>query len=253
LREGGEPDHSPPRVIISGMTSPAIEIRDHLVGPCAQRIGDDEVVVDVGAVVRRLVLFERYTLRTVRMLDIPALVSAFGEGGLRALLADGCLRVHCDVLTMGSVGQGLPSGTFQFAVLRAHDQREYVSSCLQEVHTIAGLSDKQAQKLKRTIADALTDATGGGEQANRQLDHDLDTAAPVLRDGIALAARTELGADLDPATVRLEMSASTNSPSALAATSMRSSASTPTLQTTSCSEACSRSGVSTPALSSWSA
>jgi hypothetical protein len=201
----GEPDQSTPRVIISGVRPPAIEIRDHLVGPCAQLIGDDQVVVDVGAVVRRLVLFERYTLRTARMLDIPALVGAFGESGLRALLADGCLRIHCDGLTMGSVGQGLPPGTFQFAVLRAHDQRRYVGSCLQEVHTIAGLSDKQAKKLKRAIAEALTDATGGGEQANRQLDYDLDTAAPVLRDGIALAARTELGAELDPATVRLDV------------------------------------------------
>lgn len=185
--------------------SPNIEIRNHLVGPCAQLSDVDEVVVDVGAVVRRLVLFERYTLRTLRMRDIPALVRAFGEGGLRALLDDGCLRIHCDALTMGSDSQGLPRGTFRFGALRAHDQREYVTSCLQEVHTIGGLSDQQARKLKRALADSLTNTTPGGDQANRQLDHDLDTEAPVLGHGIALAARTELSLELDPATVRVEV------------------------------------------------
>jgi hypothetical protein len=187
------------------VTAPAVEIRNHLVGPCAEVTVDDEVIVDIGSLVRRLVLFDRYTLRTVRMRDLPALVRAFGEGGLRALLADGCLRIHCDALTMASVGAGLPPGTFQFAALRAHDQRQYVSSCLQEVHTIGGLSDKQARTLKRAIADALTKVTGGGEEANRQLDQDLDSAAPVLRDGIALAARTEVGSEIDPATIRLEV------------------------------------------------
>jgi hypothetical protein len=57
---------------------------------------DDEVMADVGALVRRLVLFERYTLLTHRMQEFATLVRAFGEGGLRDLLADGCLRVHCD-------------------------------------------------------------------------------------------------------------------------------------------------------------
>jgi hypothetical protein len=191
--------------MIADVTLPTVQIRDHLVGPCAQVTADDDVVVDVGAVVRRLVLFDRYTLRTARMRDVPALVHAFGEGGLRALLADGCLRIHCDALTMASVGSELPMGTFQFAALRAHDQHQYVSSCLQEVHTIDGLSDRQAKKLKRAIADALTNVTGGGETANRQLDHDLDSAAPVLLDGIVLAARTELSAQLDPSAIRLNV------------------------------------------------
>jgi hypothetical protein len=43
---------------------------------------------------------------------------------------------------MGSVEEGLPPGTFQFAAMRAHNQRDYVSSCLQEIHRIDGLSDK---------------------------------------------------------------------------------------------------------------
>jgi hypothetical protein len=186
------------------VNSSPIQIREHLVGPCAHLI-DEEVVVDVGAVVRRLVLFERYTLRTLRMRDIPALVRGFGEGGFRALLDDGCLRIHCDALTMSSDSRSLPGGTFRFSTIRAYDQREYVSACLREVHTISGLSEKRARKLKRCLADALTDVTGSGDEANRQLDHDLDTTASVLLDGIALAARVELGVQLAPTTVRLEI------------------------------------------------
>src|SRR3954454_2533448 len=63
------------------MTTAPIEPRDHLIGPCAQVTAEDQVVVDVGAVVRRLVLFERYTLHTVLMHDMAALVAAFSEGG----------------------------------------------------------------------------------------------------------------------------------------------------------------------------
>jgi hypothetical protein len=185
------------------VTSARIEVREHLVGPCARLVDDERVLVDVGSLVRRLVLFERYTLRTIRMLEMGELVRAFGDGGLRALLADGCLRIHCDLLTMGSTGDRLSPGHFQFSSLVAHDQRDYVSSCLQEVHRIPGLSDKQAKRLKRAIVGALTDAAGGGIEANRQLDRELDSNSPVLRDGIALAARAEFGLEFDAAKLRL--------------------------------------------------
>lgn len=189
--------------MMSCVSSGSIEVRNHLLGPCARRVDDERVVADVGSLVRRLVLFERYTLRTVRMLEMRELVRAFGEGGLRALLADGCLHIHCDALSMASTGTELPAGQFRFAAIRAHDQREYVSSCLQEIHQIPGLSDKQVKKLKRAIADVLSDAAGGGVEANRQLDRELDSNAPVLRDGVVLAARSEFGLDVGAAQLEL--------------------------------------------------
>ena len=57
-----------------------MELRDHLIGPCARRIAEEEVGVDVGALVRRLMFLERYTLRSISLLEVRALVRAFGEG-----------------------------------------------------------------------------------------------------------------------------------------------------------------------------
>lgn len=186
------------------MTTAPIEPRDHLIGPCALITPGDEVVVDVGTVVRRLVLFERYTLRTARMREIRVLTRAFGEAGLRALLADGCLRILCEGLTMGSMG-GVPLGSYRFTAFVPHDQRDYVSSCLQEIRAIDGLTERQIRVLKRTIADALAPAGNGGAEADRGLDADLDNNASVLRDGIALAARDEFGLDLNISQLKLEI------------------------------------------------
>jgi hypothetical protein len=184
-----------------------IEIRDHLIGPCATALSDDadaEVAVDVGALVRRLVLFERYTLQTMRMREFAALVRAFGEGGLRELLADGCLRVYCDPAGFASQG-GQEVGTVRAFGIQSADLQGYVSGCFREIHAIDGLSDKQVKKLKRAIADVLVDSSGALEPAGLQFDHDLRMSAPVLCDGLALAARDGHDLQLDPRAVRIEV------------------------------------------------
>lgn len=183
------------------------EIRDHLIGPIATLLSDDvdaEVAVDVGALVRRLVLFERYTLLTHRMREFATLVRAFGEGGLRDLLADGCLRVYCDPTGITSPG-GHGLGVVRLMIVQSADLQDYVSGCLREIHATDGLSSKQAIKLKRAIADTLVDAGGAAGPAGLQLDHDLTLSAPVLRDGFALAARKLHGLTLDPGALRIEV------------------------------------------------
>jgi hypothetical protein len=187
-----------------GAVPAPVEIRDHLIGPCATAISDAEVAVDIGALVRRLVLFERYTLQTMRMREFATLARAFGEGGLRDLLADGCLRVYCDPTAFVSQG-GQEFGTLKVLAVQPYDLHDYVSSCLREIHAIDGLSDKQVKKLKRAIANVLVNASGAAQPAGLQFDHDLQLSAPVVRDGIALAAREVHGVELDPSALRIEV------------------------------------------------
>ncbi len=179
-----------------------MELRDHLIGPCARRIAEDEVEVDIGALVRRLVLFERYTLRSISLLEVRALVRAFGEGGLRALLADGCLKLLVDILSMAQVGS---PGALSFSTLVPHERRQFVSSRLAVVHDVPGLSGRQVRALKRAIVAALVEAPDAPQLANRGLDEDLDRRSPLIANGVALALEQQHGVTLDPAAIRIEV------------------------------------------------
>jgi hypothetical protein len=191
--------------IILGM-----ELRDHLIGPCAIVDEEDRIEVDIGALVRRLILFERYTLRTIRLREVPALVRAFGEGGLRALLADGCLDIFCEALTMAQSSPlldpgSIPPGAMQFSSIRSSDQRQYLSTCLREVNGISALSQRQVKDLKLALVDSVVRIDGAGDLATAQMDKDLSEGAPVLADGVALALRDLTGTTVDPTEIRLDV------------------------------------------------
>jgi hypothetical protein len=52
-----------------------VELRDQLLAPAAIQDEEGEVVgCDIGALVRRLVLFETYILDTYAMCELPALI-----------------------------------------------------------------------------------------------------------------------------------------------------------------------------------
>ncbi len=73
-----------------------MELRERHIGPIATRSGEgvSEVRVDVGALVRRLLLFEHCTLESDGLVEIPRLVKAFGFRGLMELLESGGLVDH---------------------------------------------------------------------------------------------------------------------------------------------------------------
>src|SRR4051812_32964926 len=84
-----------------------LEPRDRLLAPAAVVNADDEVVgATLGAIVRRLLLFEEVILDTYAMRELPFLIDALGVDGLLALLESGALSIRADALTFGEVGRG---------------------------------------------------------------------------------------------------------------------------------------------------
>jgi hypothetical protein len=63
------------------------------------------VLMDVGALVRRLVLFEQWTIESITLKEVPALIAVFGANGLLKLIDSGAVRVVCDAMTAGQIGQ----------------------------------------------------------------------------------------------------------------------------------------------------
>src|SRR5512132_2004857 len=104
------------------------DVAERLVAPCAERIidatlGKGEVTVDIGALVHRVILFDRYTIQSVRLMEIPHLLPVFSFNGTMALLQSGVVDLECDstliALTPPSRprdGRDLPSYYFAGAI-----------------------------------------------------------------------------------------------------------------------------------------
>ena len=193
-------------------------IARRLIAPCCTYDPQKQEVVDVdvGAIIRDLILFDTLILQSIRLKEFPYLIGAFGTEGVTALLKSGRLRVHCQCVTIGQTGQTgilesrakkgvLPLGHYSFSTVRAADTREYVHGCLQELHkTKAG--QKDIIKLKREVVDALVPwAEDAGREAVCQLETDLRSNSEIVRAAMILTLRTEYGITDLGAALKLRM------------------------------------------------
>lgn len=166
--------------------------------------------MDLGTLVRRLILFETVTIESLRLREIPFLVRAFGLEGLRELLDSGAVRIICDAMGTAQVGQSAGShvvvgrgGPLAFSGIRlvsysAADRRQYLHGCLQEVHN-APMPFKAAKRLKAYLAPKLLEYPRRAGQAG--LDDtlfDLRNRPLQMWEGIRVMARRETGMDPGP-------------------------------------------------------
>jgi hypothetical protein len=183
-------------------------LRDRLIGPCAQQAVDAaNIRVDLDAFVQRLLLFDTYVLQSAHMLEVPALASLFGIGGLVTVLKAGALRVQCDAVAMGQIGQTtfgahreangpLPLGSFSLSIIRAHDQESVVTGGLANVKKTPGAL-KDVIRLKQAIVEALEQPPAGfGVEALRAMPADLQNTS-LVRTAIVRGVSEALGRQID--------------------------------------------------------
>jgi hypothetical protein len=188
-----------------------LDIRDHHLGRIATvDQGLDRPEVDVGALIRRLILFKKCTIESIRLKEIPALVAVFGVDGLLKLLDSGDLQILVDVLIAGQIGQAaglqatvqrggpLPLGSYHLTAVSMARRREFVHQCLQEVHA-ASISYRHAKRLKSALAPRLL-AFPADVGANGVADTavDLRQHHPVIWQAVRSAALKETGVDPGP-------------------------------------------------------
>jgi len=189
-----------------------MDIRERHFGRIAtEESGQGRVVVDVGALVRRLILFEQCTIESIMLKEIPALVSVFGADGLLTLLDSGVVRIVCDVMTAGQVGQTailksaakrggtLPLSSYRLVSIGipadGPGRKDYVHNALQEVHK-AAISFKEAKRVKLALASRLVTysndaATAGIEDTKVELLQ----RHPVVWEAIRRSVMKETGTD----------------------------------------------------------
>ncbi len=172
------------------------------------------VVVDIGSLIRRLVLFERCTIESIALKEIPALISVFGADGLLNLIDSGSVQIVCDAMTAGQVGQTamlksastrggvLPLGSYRIVSvgipLEGPGRDDYVHNALQEVHK-AEIPFKVAKKVKLALVPRLmtysSEAATAGINDTKQ---ELLQRHPVIWKAIRLVVLRETGIDPGP-------------------------------------------------------
>jgi hypothetical protein len=150
--------------------------RERHIGSITTQVGDDgaKVKVDVGALVRRLLLFEHCTLESNHLVEIPHLYNAFGFKDLMAMLESGALSIICDAIAMGNIGQTrglkvtrargrtLPLCSYRIVPISIPERLEtgepyrgqYVDQALDAIRKM-GLKDSERRKLMTVLASML--------------------------------------------------------------------------------------------------
>jgi hypothetical protein len=188
-----------------------VDLRQRLIAPFATVSHPGDIIsVDLAGFVLRLILFDRYIVQSVRLREFPELISAFGFPAVQELLASGAVNIRCEALTIGQIGQLnllqervqkglLPLGSYSFATISVPNHREYVHNCLQPLHDVEGLSERDVKKLKHSIASRLLPPSlTTAADTMWQFHADLRANAPIITTSIAIALGDKIGREVSP-------------------------------------------------------
>jgi hypothetical protein len=194
-------------------------LQNHLLGSSAE-INPiiKDVDADVGSILRRLLLFDKYTLDSIRLLEIPAIVRRLGIDGTIALLRSGSLRLYLGAFSVAQVGHAtilksrakkgaLPKGKYSFQIVEPHDRREYLRGCFRKTIDTIPIPLKKRILLKNVILDALEPVPLDiGTNTLTQLHRDLRIGNPTLVTSVQNQLKKKFGEEIDVSKliVRLE-------------------------------------------------
>jgi hypothetical protein len=161
-------------------------------------VAKDQVRLNPGDVPLNLLLFDTYILHSVRLLEFPELIKAYGYDSIMELLKSGALAIKCDanLLTIdGDARRLVESGkafTYRFNRIRAANHREYVSGSFKEIGPHVGLSTKQFIRLKQAIVKNI-DFVAGDELNSKSPEarqtvaflNEVTANGPMLRGSVA--------------------------------------------------------------------
>jgi hypothetical protein len=121
--------------------------------------------VDLNGIIRRLILFDTYILKSIQLKEFPILIAELGFNGTLQLLESPAFEIQCEVMAVGQTGQtAMPSRTakgllpplsYSLAGIRSADQKKLVHDCLQPLHQVPNLKQKQIIQLKKAMVNRL--------------------------------------------------------------------------------------------------
>jgi len=185
----------------------AIEPRDRLLAPAAVFGPENELrAVDIGAIVRRLLLFEEYILDSASLEEFPTLIETFGAEALIELLDSGALKVRGDGWTTGDVGQTdlmkdgfgrqpVPDDHFALGALVPGDRKKHIHDRLGLIRELS-LGKRRSQALRLAIVHALTPFPDNpGIATLNAISEDVQGDSRLVKTALAVTVARELGID----------------------------------------------------------
>lgn len=177
-----------------------MHVRQSILGDIGARSGQHITSVDVGSLIRRLILFDRVIVKSFRLREIPFLVRTFGSDGFSALLKSGLLHFSCNfnavIIDLSRDGvRHLPLEHFSFATAHAANPDADLRSELRCLQSITGLKNPQRESLEEAIWNSLArEPATYRDDLLRQIDNDFRINTPALKAAVVDKLRTELGA-----------------------------------------------------------
>lgn len=176
-----------------------MDIRQAVLGEIAIRSDNDLVSVDLGVLIRRLILFDRVVVKSFWLRELPLLVRAFGKTGIQELLASGILRFNCEftsIITdihMNGV-RSEPLEHFTFGITSVVDRDGILRKELRRLQSVTGLKNKERNAIEQAVSSSLIRPPETfGTDLLQQVDFDLRTNSPALRAGIQAQLSAKLG------------------------------------------------------------
>ena len=167
-----------------------MEIQQSVFGEIAQHEGARVDSVDIGALVRRLILFDRVIIKSVRLRELPALVKAFGKTGLQDLLASGLLKLSyepigivTDVHLNGV--RPLPFEYFSFGISEAAERDELLQKEMGALRQVSGLKNQDRDAIEEAVWNSIVrPAASFGQDLLQQFDSDIRLNNPALKQSL---------------------------------------------------------------------
>ncbi len=196
----------------SRVVAPFTELRDDR---------DRNVSIDINSFVMRLLLFDTYTIETIRLKDIAKLINNFGFNGLMELLDSGFIKIHLAARTMGAMNRTdptrgdqnypvgydnvlLPYGSFDLRTIDIADRDWYLNNCYKNLKEFT--SKKEARQLKLSVRRQLTEVPKVSKDETVWFRESLLANGSFLNAALALTLKTKNNITIDPFELHLNIS-----------------------------------------------
>lgn len=176
-----------------------MSIRESVLAEVALRSAGKVSGVDVGSLLRRLLLFDTVIIQSVGLQEFVFLVKAFGKTGLSDLLDSGVLRVVCEwqgLITdvhQNGVRQ-LPPFHFSFGRYDIGERDKKLREGLISLQGVPGLRNAERAALEEKIlAKLIRPQSTYGDQLLAQVDFDIRNNTPALKAAITQELTEQMG------------------------------------------------------------
>jgi hypothetical protein len=163
------------------------------------------LAVDIGLLVRPLILFDKVVIKSVLLREIPTLVRAFGKSGITRLFDCGLMKLSCEFTTViTDISRNgirhVPLYHFSFGIADLADRERKLESELRRLQSVTGLKNLERALIEEAVWKSLVRPPPTyGQDLLDQIDSDLRANAPVFKTAVRHRLGLELGAFKLPA------------------------------------------------------